>query len=131
MAKYKSLGQMRGEAVYEAFRRVMEREKGKSVMEIFAIAAKEPAPRFYVNFAQAYRTVSCMARHGYRPQNEYKAQMYDEIFRRWKERGVVHYAGLEEIINEPAPSFYLSEQAFKALVYKMLRFEKRKKQRIC
>lgn len=92
MAIYKSMGQMRGEAALEVFRRVMEREKDKSVAEIFAIAAKEPAPRFFVNFARAYRTVADMVRHGYRPPNEYKAAMYDELLRRWKAKNVPHFA---------------------------------------
>lgn len=127
MAEYRSLGQMRGEAVYEAFRRVMERETGKSVMEIFAIAAKEPAPRFFVTFTQAYRVIADMVRHGYRPTNEYKAAMYDELHRRWKAKGVSHFADLEEIINEPAPSFYMSEEAFRTLVYKMIRNGRSKK----
>ena len=129
MATTKSMGQIRGEAALEVFRRVMAREKDKSVMEIFAIAAKEPAPQFFVNFPQAYRTVSALARHGYRPQNEHKAAMYDELYRRWKLRGVEHFAGLEEIINEPAPSFYMSDEAFKALVYKMIKDGKRKDKR--
>lgn len=120
----KSISKQRAEACLEAFQRVLP--QCKSVAEAFEVAAREPAPRFFVTFARAYRCVMELERHGKRVQEPTKAAMFDELHRRWKAKGVKHYASLEDIIDEPAPSFYIAPLTFRTLVYKALR-DKRKK----
>lgn len=120
----KSMGQMRGAAVLEAFLRVMAREKDKNVTEVLAIAAKEPAPIFFVDYPRAQRMVSELERKGRKSRNPYKAAMFEELHRRWKARGARRYVALGEIIEQPAPSFYMSLDNFKAIVYKRLKYEK-------
>lgn len=89
------------------------------------IAANSPAPRFYCTFENARRMVSLLDRGKELPiENEKKIQMYKELHRRFVEArnktGVNSFSLLEDIINQPAPSFYLSLEAFRPLVYKAM-----------
>ena len=122
----KSITKQRAEACLEVFQRILP--QCESIEEAFERAAKEPAPKFFVSFSRAYRCVSELERHGKRVTEPTKAAMVDELHRRWKARGVKHYACLEEIIEEPAPSFYIAPSTFRRLVYLELR-SKRKKDR--
>lgn len=124
MVMEKSITAQRAEACYEVFKRVLM--QCESISEAFERAAREPAPRFFVEFPRAYRCVSELERYGKRVPNTMKAAMYDELHRRWKARGVKHYQVLEEIIEEPAPSFYIAPETFKALVYIVIRDKRRK-----
>lgn len=124
MAKYKSIGAMRAEACLEAFQTVLP--NCETIKEAYERAAVMPAPRFFCTFAVAYKRVSELEKFGKRVDNPMKAAMYDEIHRRWKAKGVKHYVVLEDIINEPAPSFYVEPDTFKELVYKAMRNHKRK-----
>jgi hypothetical protein len=52
--------------------------------------------------------------------------MYKEIYRRYVQRikddsRRYKYMILEQIIEEPAPSFYLDEDTFRGIVYRTLR----------
>lgn len=123
MAIEKSMSKQRAEACLEVFQRILP--QCETVEEAFERAAKEPAPRFFVSFPRAYRCVRELEVHGKRVQEPTKAAMFDELHRRWKTKGVKHYADLEDIIDEPAPSFYIAPWTFKALVYKALRNKKK------
>ena len=70
--------------------------------------------------------MSELERHGKRVMEPTKAAMVDELHRRWKAKGVKHYACLEEIIEEPAPSFYIAPSTFRRLVYLELRSNRKK-----
>lgn len=120
---YKSIRKQRAEACLEAFQR--ELPHCKSVKEAFERAASGPAPKFFVSFSRAYRCVMELERYGKRVKEPTTAAMFDELHRRWKAKGVKHFAGLEYIIEEPAPSFYISPDTFKTLVYTELRSKKK------
>lgn len=124
MAIEKSISKQRAEACLEVFQRILP--QCETVEEAFERAAKEPAPKFFVTFARAYRCVRELEVHGKRLKEPTSAAMFDELHRRWKAKGVKHYAGLEEIIEEPAPSFYITLSTFKRLVYLELRSKKKK-----
>lgn len=51
--------------------------------------------------------------------------MYQELYRRYinykKEFKVSGYCILEKIIEEPAPSYYITEQTMRGIVYKAFR----------
>ena len=58
--------------------------------------------------------------------NSNKRKMYMEIYRRYREQvkdsdARYKYLILENIIEEPAPSFYLDEETFRGIVYSTLR----------
>lgn len=124
MSEFKSISKQRAEACLEAFQRILP--QCETVEEAFERAAKEPAPKFFVSFPKAYRCVSELERHGKRVTEPTKAAMVDELHRRWKAKGVKHYICLEEIIEDPAPSFYITLPTFKRLVYLELRSKKKK-----
>lgn len=118
----KSILKQRAEACLEAFYRVLPQPTAE---EAFERAAEEPAPKFFVSFDRAYRCVSELERHGKRVMEPTKAAMVDELHRRWRAKNAKHYVCLEEIIEEPAPSFYISLSTFKRLVYSELRSKRK------
>jgi hypothetical protein len=114
-------------ALYKA----MSENPGKKISELFEIARKTEAPRFYTTFYRARRFVSMLDRGLYLPlMNENKKRMYEELLRRLKEkRGNKKgcYKLLEEIIASPAPEFYMDAETFRNVFYKTIRSKKRKK----
>lgn len=87
--------------------------------------ANAPAPRFYVEFELARRMVSLIERGRPLPiKNENKIAMFEELHRRWKKRGVASFEPLQEIINEPAPSFYRTRDTMKCVVYGRAKLKK-------
>ena len=95
--------------------------------EVIEQAAKGSAPRFYVTFENARRFVSLLMRGKPLPiTNKNKIAMYKEIYRRYKARekncdNRYKYVILEDIIEEPAPSFYIDMETFRGIVYRTLR----------
>lgn len=95
--------------------------------EVIEQAAKGSAPRFYVTFENARRFVSLLMRGKRLPiVNKNKVEMYKEIYRRYRKQAQecdsrYKYLILEDIIEEPAPSFYIDEETFRGIVYRALR----------
>lgn len=112
---------------FESLKEVRKTKPFASQGEIIKHAASKNAPRFYITFENARRFTSLLLRKKKLPHiNRNKLEMYKEIYRRYlkrvKENGAEHkYMILEQIIQEPAPSFYLDEQTFRGIVYKTLR----------
>lgn len=84
------------------------------------------APRFYVSPEKAKRYISILNR-GEIPKlsNPHKIEMYFEIFRRYRiyvERyGIKGYSIIDDIIKEPAPSYYISISRFREIIYSQLK----------
>lgn len=95
--------------------------------EVIEHAANGKAPRFYVTFENARRFISLLSRKKRLPIiNPNKLAMYKEIYRRYTQRVKdcskrYRYLVLEQIIEEPAPSFYLDPETFRGIVYRSLR----------
>lgn len=117
----------RNAALMDAFRRVLK--DAKTAGAAFEMLSRVEAPRFYVSFEQARLSVSRMLAAKWFPCHIAKLAMYEELTRRvlarWQ-RGEKGYDCLEEIINEPAPSFYLDKLTMKGIVYREMR-KKRKR----
>lgn len=98
-----------------------------SQSEVIEHASKSSAPRFYVTFENARRFVSLLMRKKELPiTNKNKVEMYKEIYRRYRKQAQecdsrYKYLILEDIIEEPAPSFYIDEETFRGIVYRALR----------
>jgi hypothetical protein len=106
---------------YEGIREMADLQMTQE--EVIRDILKKPAPKFYVTYERARRFISMMDRGMELPfTNKNKVSMYNEIFRRFiKRRMETHHPGyqdLEEIINEPAPSFYLNMKTFREIIYK-------------
>lgn len=121
---------MKGEDVVNALYKAMSENPDKKVLELFDIARKMEAPRFYITFGNARRFVSMLDRGLELPLTlESKKRMYQELYSRLKKkRGDKKqcYQLLEEIINSPAPEFYMDAETFRQVFYKTIR-NKRKK----
>ena len=111
---------------FESLKEVRKTRPFATQDEIIRHAANGNAPRFYVTFENARRFVSLLARKKKLPLiNTNKLAMYKEIYRRYKKRVKecgerYKYIILDEIIREPAPSFYLDIETFRGIVYKTL-----------
>ncbi len=114
-------------AFFETMREVRKSNPQATQNDIIEQAAKCKAPRFYVTFENARRYISLMVRKKRVPiVNKNKMEMYKEIYRRYIKRiqessCPYRFIVLENIIEEPAPSFYLDEETFRGIVYKTLR----------
>lgn len=94
----------------------------------------QPAPCFFVEFEDARRNVSLILRGKPAAVNleNPHSRVYIDIAERLKKHpryisGKRYcYTPIEEILEEPAPSFYLDEETIKSLIYRKLR-EKRKR----
>ena len=131
-----SVREMRRQDVIDCFFRTMKELRGNKPFvtqsEVIETAAKSSAPRFYVTFENARRFTSMLMRGKKLPiKNVNKVRMYMEIFRRYKAKvknanARYKYLILENIIEEPAPSFYLDEETFRGIIYSTLRNNSRK-----
>ncbi len=117
------------ESFFESLKEVRKTKPYATQEEVIRHAVKKEAPRFYVTFENARRFVSLLARNKKLPLiNSNKLAMYKEIYRRYLQRVKdcskrYKYIILEQIIEEPAPSFYLDEETFRSIVYRALRGE--------
>ena len=112
---------------FESLKEVRKTKPYATQDEVIKHAVKMKAPRFYVTFENARRFVSMLARKKKLPLiNSNKLAMYKEIYHRYVQRMKddskrYKYMILEQIIEEPAPSFYLDEDTFRGIVYRTLR----------
>ena len=112
---------------FESLREVRKSRPFATQDEVIRYAVNSKAPRFYVTFENARRFVSLLSRKKRLPlSNSNKLAMYKEIYRRYRQRVKecgerYRYVILDEIIREPAPSFYLDVETFRGIVYKTLR----------
>lgn len=111
---------------FESLREIRKSRPFATQDEVIRYAVNSEAPRFYVTFENARRFVSLLSRKKQLPlSNSNKLAMYKEIYRRYKQRVKecgerYRYVILDEIIREPAPSFYLDVETFRGIVYKTL-----------
>lgn len=94
--------------------------------EIFSIISNSPAKRFWVSEERAAIVISAMLAGRSVPHNMHpnKRQMYDEIFRRFlllrKSRpNDSVYQLVSEIVNQPAPKFYLTPRTVGEIIYRI------------
>lgn len=122
---------MKGQDVVNALYKAMSENPDKKIEELFDIARKFPAPCFYITFDNARRFVSMLDRGLELPiVNENKKAMYKELHCRLnKARGDKKkcYQLLNDIIDSPAPEFYMDAITFGLLFYKTIRSKKKKK----
>lgn len=102
-----------------------------SLKEITGQIARMPAKRFWVSQERACSVISCIARgmpvlHGMRPC---KQRLYIEIFRRvagrqqsCPQRTLTDI--VSEVIEEPAPEFYMEPLTILDIIYKSRRARK-------
>lgn len=119
---------MKGKDVVNALYKAMSENPSKKMSELFDIARKKEAPRFYVSFDNARRFVSMLDRGLELPiVNENKRAMYKELHCRLeKARGgkARRYQLLKDIIYSPAPEFYMDSYTFGSTFYRAIKSKK-------
>lgn len=116
--------QMRNNLILEMFR-----QSKMTVTEFAKWLTKQPAPCFFVEFEVARRYVSLILRGkptAVNLQNPH-CRVYIDIAERVEKHPHYisgkkdRYTPILDILEEPAPSFYLDEETIKGLIYRNLR----------
>lgn len=122
----------RSELLLRNFRESIARESKICAMKVFEEIADAPAPRFWVSEARAYRIISMMIKGNcvLDGMHTEKQAMYREIYNRVTEMRRRHPEMplgdiVFEVVNQPAPSFFLSPYYVRDLIYKYKRSKKR------
>ena len=110
MSEHRDLQMQKVRDFREVFFKVISTHPGMLYRDAYKVAAESGAPRFYCTYEQARKFVSLIKRKRPLPlRQENKRRMYRDIYKKWKAAGHTTFKALHEIINSPAPSFYLSE----------------------
>lgn len=128
----KPINEAKKDAVIKTFFDTMKRMGKENPLvtnrEIIERAAKSAAPRFFTTYETARRFVSLLIRKKRLPiVNKNKVAMYKEIYNRFMKMSRENigkygcYRLLENIIESPAPSFYMDCDTFQGVLYKTLR----------
>lgn len=98
----------------------------KNLNQIVDIIYSSPAPRYYVSYAEARRIVSRIHnKKSIKIKNKERLNMYHSIYDKWykyitdnniKSLKYKYYI-LDTIINNEAPSFFLSKYRIKEILY--------------
>lgn len=113
----------RHKALIEIWRRDFNR-----VPNIYKHMATSPAPRFFVSATTAALQCSKLQRGILKNNNPQRIELYSEILKRFNalrrqgdNRPAISL--YEDIVFEPAPSFYLEEATIKTIIEKSQRYE--------
>jgi hypothetical protein len=106
------------------FRKALVADSQRAVARAFKEAAGTPAPRFWVSEARAAHIIGRMLAGDdpTRKMFEEKRAMYREIFARFmrlraERPEATIYELVFEVVNQPAPSSYISWQRAKSVIY--------------
>ncbi|MDE7160777.1 MAG: hypothetical protein K2O24_08060 [Muribaculaceae bacterium] len=121
-------GAARDAELLRTFDRLMqEAPAGKSVASLFERLVEQPASRFYVSELRAIRVITAMRRGSLRPgSSRSRGRMYAEVNRR-VERLLAASPEMSladavvEVVNSPAPEFYMEPASARVTVYGLLR----------
>lgn len=112
-------------AYFELLKSMRREDRKVSMKDIAAEMMNKEAPRFFTSLSTAQRIISKMYR-GMEISftNRNKKEMYEEIFRRVKkavQRGELeNYIDIEEIITQPAPSYYVNKITMRSIIYRAI-----------
>ncbi len=115
----------RNEELKRIFRREFMKKEHLTVDSAIEAVWRSSASRFYVSEQRARAVLRYRRRHGVFPGIvSGRLEMYKELWRRFEE-GMERDPGKEEddliyeVVNSPAPSFYLSKRTMRTLLYKL------------
>ncbi|MCM1370233.1 MAG: hypothetical protein NC204_07680 [Candidatus Amulumruptor caecigallinarius] len=120
----------RDKELHGAFMHLLRTRSDLSLREMFAEAARQPASRFWVSTYRAAIVVAQMLR-GLQPANMIpkKMEMYAEITRRVilkleKNPNQPLVRAVTEVVESPAPEFYLTPESSRVIIYRIRRRRK-------
>ncbi|MCM1376943.1 MAG: hypothetical protein NC097_04815 [Clostridium sp.] len=112
----------RNRQLRKVYRKMLADTRLRSAKAIFAAMAVQPAPRFFVNESRALTVIRHRQRTGEFPiLVGSRLSMYEEIWRRFVSvRGInkvdSDYDLIFDIVNSPAPSFYLTPGSIRTIL---------------
>ncbi len=115
----------RNKELLDAFKQELYQLGSISNDRIFSRAAHRTASRFWVSEQRAAVVVSKMMKgDNLQSMNRKKREMYFEIFRRVmdirkKNPKTTIYDAVFEVVNSPAPEFYLTDKSARVLIYQI------------
>ena len=97
-----------------------------STDEVIKEIMKKPAPRFFISYENARRIVSLMSRgKTIRIANENKRKMYTDLYNAYmnckSQMNTPGFCILKYIIEQEAPSYYVSLYTMRGIVYKSIK----------
>jgi hypothetical protein len=120
----------RDRELYAHFMDILSESRGVTLGEMFAMAARRPASRFWVSETRAAIVIGAMMRGEDTAllDNMYaeRRAMYEELFRRVCARmeadpGLCMTRAVDEVVCEPAPRFYITDKSAKVIIYRIRR----------
>lgn len=113
----------RNDALLRAYRIQLRKAHYIVMADIFQKVADSPAPRFWVSEERAAIVISAMvAGRPLPPMRECKRQMFQEIYARYLQArshdpDTPLSLLVADIVNQPAPHFYLTPRTIAQLIY--------------
>lgn len=121
----------RDKELYAAFVDVLRTADGATPLrDMYGMAARRPASRFWVSERRAADVIGAMMRGANAETLEkmypQRRAMYEELYRRVAEKmearpGLCMTHAVDEAVNESSPTFYLSDESAKCIIYRTRR----------
>lgn len=114
------------EAYFDAMKSLRTSKPYISTDDIIKEIMKKPAPRFFISYENARRIVSLMSRgKETRIANKNKRRMYTDLYNAYLEfksqMNIPGFCILKFIIEQEAPSYYVSLFTMRSIVYKSIK----------
>jgi hypothetical protein len=123
----------KADALTRAFRKMLEQTGGKmSVMELIERLEELPAPRFYVSTQCAINMVNRIKKGVATNMRGKRREMFEEIMARLETEKRKHpqksnYDQMEDVLAQPAPSFYMTGKSMYKIINSHLKENRRRR----
>lgn len=121
--------QERDEELVRCFRRQLASVRVIDLPKIFRELPEMGASRFFVSEMRAREIVGYHMRHGvWKVKSKVRREMFEEIERRVleamaEEPSLSMSDAMFEVVNSPAPRFYLTPRTVRTLIYELLKLK--------
>ena len=114
------------EAYFDAMKGLRSVMPYISTDEVIKEIMKKPAPRFFISYENARRIVSLMSRgKPIKISNKNKKRMYTDLYNAYmnckSQMNIPGFCILKYIIEQEAPSYYVSLFTMRGIVYKSIK----------
>lgn len=120
----------RDRELHRNFMDILRNSAGVALRDMFGMAARRPCSRFWVSERHAAEVVSALIKGKKHDEFEKmfpkRREMYEEITRRVKRLmsenpELCITSAVDQIVNEAAPEFYLTDKSAKIIIYRIRR----------
>lgn len=122
------LNDAKAAALYHVYHKGLEEGRFTSLSKAARYCIGQPAPRFYISARQASLVIGKIQAHisliGLRSSQRRMMWQLWEDYRRWRREHPDSTASrervLEHLVEQPAPEFYMTEEAARKMLRKMI-----------